>query len=173
MVPLEHHPLESLKEKIYDTILRYPAKTDQEIGEQYGVGRSYVWKLRQKFVRKLDFVLAQHIAGAFLAEFQQATDYFKFQVSRLEDKILEYEKNKKGTKIIFKMNTTGQKYADEVELNAMDRMEIDDKIRDIMKQQQSLWKDIVLFARQGEAVEIIKMIQDGRIKVEDGVIIKS
>lgn len=158
--------MNALKDKIYDKILRYPALSDIDIGNEFGVTRGYVYQLRQKFVRKLDFVLAQSIAGAFLSEFQQATDYFKSQVSRLEDKIQEYEENKKGTKTVYKMNATGQKYAEDIDLNAMDKMEIDNNIRDIMKQQQSLWKDIVLFARQGEAVEIIKMIQDGRIRTD-------
>lgn len=162
----EQHPLDTLKDKIYDKILRYPALTDVDIGLEFGVNRTYIWKLRQKFVRKLDFVLAQSIAGAFLAEFQQATDYFKSQVSRLEDKITELEKLKKGTKTIWRKSAEGGSFPEEVKLNSIDKLEFDNHIRDCMKMQQSLWKDIVLFARQGEAVEIIKMIQDGRIRTD-------
>jgi len=33
-----------------------------------------------------------------------------------------------------------------------------------MKQQAELWKDVLSLARQGEAVEVMKMVKSGRIK---------
>jgi len=152
-----------LKESVYATLIKYPAKTDVQIALETGVSRGYVWQLRQKFIRKLDWALAQNVAGAFLAEFQMASDAFKLQINKLEDKIKELEELKKGKKTIFKKGADGQTYPEDVELNSMDKLLFDREIRDTMKQQHELWKSIVHLARQGEAVEVMKMLQDGRI----------
>jgi len=153
-----------LKETVYDTLIKYPAKTDSTIAKETGVSRGYVWALRQKFIRKLDWALAQNVAGAFLAEFQMASDSFKLQINKLEDKIQEMEELKGGEKTIFKKNKEGQSYAEEVKLNSMDMLIIDKEIRDCMRMQHELWKSLLSLARQGEAVEVMKMVQSGRIK---------
>jgi hypothetical protein len=36
-----------------------------------------------------------------------------------------------------------------------------------MRQQEDLWKNILFLARQGEAVEVMRLMQSGRIPIPD------
>ena len=71
-----------------------------------------------------------------------------------------------GHKTIFKRNAEGDSYAETVKLDAMDKLQISRDIRDIMKQQTDLWKNIIFMARQGEALEVMKAIKDGRLRTD-------
>lgn len=155
-----------LKEQAYQVMLKNPAWGDEEIASDIGIGRSTVWRLRKKLIGKIDWELAQRIAGQFLTDYQLASDYFKQQITDLERIKQEREESKAGgTKTIYKKGKDGQTYAEEVELNAFDLMEIDKDIRSIMKQQSDLWKDIMFLARQGQGAEVMKMIASGRIQL--------
>ena len=155
--------MQTTKDDIYITLIKRPSLNDYEIADEFGVSRTFVYNLRQKFVRKLDWELAQNVAGAFLAEFQMASDAFKLQITELQTKRTDLEKLKEGTKTIFKKGVDGHTFPEEVDLNSMDKLVFDREIRETMKQQQDLWKSIVHLARQGEAVEVMKMLQNGRI----------
>jgi len=157
--------LPQLREDTYKYIITHPSKSDAEVADQFGISRTFVWKLRSKFVRKLDYELAQNIAGAFLVDYQHASDYFKLQTTELEDEKIQLRQlQKDGIKTIFKKGAEGQSYAEQVDLDAMDKLQISRDIRDIMKQQAELWKNIMFLARQGEAVQIMKLVQSGRIR---------
>lgn len=149
-------------------MIKYPAKTDDKIASDIGIGRSTVWRLRQKLIGKIDWELAQRISGQFLTDFQTASDYYKLQIQELEDMKQEHIKSKVGgKKTIYKKGKDGQTYAEEVDLNTFDILEIDRDIRSIMKQQQELWKDILFLANQGKGVQIMRLIASGRIQLPD------
>jgi len=154
-----------VKEKAYEYMLKHPSESDQKVANQFGISRGFVYNLRCKFVRKLDYELAQKMAGAFLADFEHASDYFKLQTTELEkEKTKLLQLMEEGHKTIFKKNAEGQTYAETVDLDAMDKLQISRDIRDIMKQQTDLWKNVIFMARQGEALEIMKAIKDGRLR---------
>lgn len=156
--------LPQVRENTYKYLITHPSKSDQQVADEFGISRGFVYNLRQKFVRKLDYELAQNIAGAFLVDYQHASDYFKLQTTELEgEKIKLRDLQKSGQKTIFKRNKEGDSYAEQVDLDAMDKLQINRDIRDIMKQQTDLWKNVIFLARQGEAVQIMKLIQSGRI----------
>jgi len=154
-----------LQRVIYNEILLYPALEDHEIADNVGLTRSMVWRARQKLIGAIDFELAQRISGQFLTDYQMASDYFKKQITELEQQKEKLEELKNGTKTIFKKAKNDKSYAEEVELNSFDKLTIDRDIRDLMKQQQSLWKDIMFLARQGQGAEVMKMIASGRIQL--------
>lgn len=141
---------EELKKKIYTIMITYPTRSDYEIGRVLHIPRSTVWTFRKSLISAIDYQLARNVAGKFLTEFQMATDYFKLQIERLENL-----KEKKKT--IFKKGDEGQSYAEEISLEPLDILQIE-------KQQTELWKNILFLARQGEAVEVMRLIQNGRIK---------
>ena len=155
-----------LSEQAFIQMIKYPAKTDANIASEMGIGRSTVWRLRQKLIGKIDWELAQRIAGQFLTDYQMASDYYKLQIQELEEMKKERIESKVGgKKTIYKKGKDGQTYAEEVDLNTFDLMEVDRDIRSIMKQQQELWKDIMFLARQGQGAEVMKMIASGRIQL--------
>ncbi len=156
--------LQVVKDKIYVDLVQKPSLNDRQIGELHGVSQSYVYNVRQKFIRKLDYQLAIDVSSAFMAEFQMANDAFKLQITILEDKKKDLELLKDGTKTIFHQAADGHKYPEEVELNAMDKLQIEREIREIMKQQENLWKSILMLARQGEAIEVMKLVKNGNIR---------
>ncbi|GEM_PF-3612110 len=145
-----------LKKVVYQTILTYPTKSDYEIADhlneqKYNVNRSLVYRTRNKLVGAIEYTLAQKVAGKFLADFQMASDYFKLQIERLENL-----KSRKQT--IFKKAPEGHMYPEEVDLGPMEILAIE-------KQQTELWKNIIFLARQGEAIEVMRLIQNGRIPI--------
>ena len=146
---------EEKKNQIYKTIVEHPALSDYEVARKIkGVSRSTVQRSRLKFIEKLDYELAKNVAGKFLADFQQASDYFKLQIERLENL-------KKEKKTIQRNNmTTGKVETKKIDLEPMDVLAIE-------KQQTELWKNIIFLARQSEAVEVMKLIQNGRIAIDN------
>lgn len=149
----------------YTEMITYPALNDEQIARKVGLNQTTVWRLRKKLVGKIDWELAQRIAGQFLADYQMASDYFKIQITNLEEQKGELNQLKTGTKTIFKKGKDGQSYPEEIELNSFDKLTIQRDIRELMKQQQSLWKDIMFLARQGQGAEVMKMIASGRIQL--------
>ncbi len=149
----------------YTEMITHPALNDEQIAAKVGLAQCTVWRLRKKLVGKIDFELAQRIAGQFLSDYQMASDYFKIQITDLEEQKNKLEKLKDGTKTIFKKDSDGKSYAQEVPLNSFDNLTISRDIRDLMKQQQSLWRDIIFLARQGQGAEVMKMISSGRIQL--------
>lgn len=155
-----------LKELAFHQMIKFPAKSDADIASDIGIGRSTVWRIRQKLIGKIDWELAQRIAGQFLQDYQMASDYYKLQIQELEEmKQKHIESKDGGKKTIYKKGKDGQTFAEEVDLNTFDLLEIDRDIRSIMKQQQELWKDIMFLARQGQGAEVMKMIASGRIQL--------
>ena len=155
---------QKLKEQVFEKVLKEPAKSDYTIAKEVGVSRSLVYTTRMKFIRTLDYELAKNVAGAFLSDFQQASDYFKLQITSLENKKKDLQKLKNMNKTVFRKTAEGQSFPEEVELEASDLLAIHDREMAIEKQQTDLWKNIMFLARQGEAVEIMKLIQNGRIQ---------
>jgi hypothetical protein len=141
-----------LQQVIYNTILEYPAKSDYELTDilkqkKIHVSRSTVWKARTKFVSALDYQLAQKTAGKFLADFSMAAEYWKKQIDQLE------EQKSNPNKVLI-MTKEGPQ---EKEVPKSDA-----EIREIMRQQ-----NILFLARQGEAVEVMRLMQSGRIPIPD------
>ncbi len=145
---------EEKKLEVYRTIVEHPALSDYEVADKLkGVSRSTVNLCRKQFIEKLDYELARNVAGKFLADFQQASDYFKIQIDRLENL-------KKEKKILHEYDEQGNKIAGETDLEPLDILAIE-------KQQTELWKNIIFLARQSEAVEVMKLIQNGRITIDN------
>lgn len=138
-----------LKTKTYQTILDHPTWTDRQIGEHLKLSRSAVWRVRCKIISAIDYELAKKVAGKFLADFQMATDYFKSQIERLEQL-------KKETKTVYHSTKDDGSFTTKESLSPLEILQIE-------KQQTELWKNILFIARQGEAVEVMRLIQNGRI----------
>lgn len=122
---------------------------DRQIGEHLNLSRSSVWRVRCKIISTIDYKLAKKVAGKFLADFQMATDYFKTQIERLEQL-------KEQTKAVHHYTKDGRAFTTDEELSPLDILAIE-------KQLTELWKNILFIARQGEAVEVMRLIQNGRI----------
>ena len=155
----------ALREDVYTTMVTKPAWSDRKIANHFNISKTFVLNLRHKFVKTLDYTLARDVASAFLAEFQLSSDYFKLQITKLDLEKEDLERLKsEGRKVIYKKNPeTDATYAQEVPLDAMDRIQISRDIRSIEKQQTDLWKDILILCRQGQAVQVMKLVQSGRI----------
>ena len=155
----------ALREDIYKTMVTKPSFSDRKIASVFNVSQGFVSSLRHKFIRTLDYTLAKDVAGAFLAEFQMASDYMKLQITKLDAEKEDLEKLKsEGRKVIYKKNAqTNATYAEEVALDQMDRIQISRDIRDIEKQQTDLWMKILFMCRQGQGVQVMKLMQSGRI----------
>jgi len=138
-----------LKTQTYQLMLDHPTWSDRQIGDDLNISRSAVWRIRCKVITAIDYELAKKVAGKFLADFQMASDYFKTQIERLE-------KLKNKPKTILRETKEGGTFADEIPLSTLDILQIE-------KQQTELWKNILFVARQGEAVEVMRLMQNGRI----------
>lgn len=142
---------DELKRQVYDAILQHPSWSDYQIAEELNLSRSMVYRTRCSIIKTLDYKLAQNAAGKFLTDFQMAADYFRKQIERLEEL-------KKMEKIVYHRNDkTGGSYATKEPLDALDILQIE-------KQQSDLWTKILFLARQGEAIEVMRLIQNGTIK---------
>ena len=134
-----------IRRQCYEVMITKPSWSDYEIARNLNLSQTFVYKQRQKLLLTIDYELAKNIAGKFLVQFQMASDYFKLQISRLDE--LKTKKNnvllKDGTMI-------------KVELNPLEILAIE-------KQQTDLWIKIIEFASQGEAVEVMRLIRDGKI----------
>lgn len=108
-----------------------------------------MYRIRLKLISAVGYTLAQNVEGKFLVEFQMTTDYFKKQIEWLEEL-------KKEEKTIFKKDKDGQSYVDQASLEPLDILAIE-------KQQTELWKNILFLARQGEIIEIMRLMKDGRV----------
>ena len=138
-----------LKTQAYQLMLDHPTWTDTQIGNDLNVSRSSIWRVRCKIITAIDYELAKKVAGKFLVDFQMATDYFKTQIERLEQlKIQE--------KTVHHSTKDGGVFRTQEKLDPLDILQIE-------KQQTELWKNILFIARQGEAVEVMRLIQNGRI----------
>jgi len=140
-----------ISEKIYNLILQYPTKSDNALSKELNLDNKTVTKYRKKLYVGLDHHLARNISGKFLTHFQMASDYFMKQIEKLEEL-------KKEQKTIFKKGAEGQSYAESISLEPMDILQIE-------KQQTVLWEKIIFLCRQSEAVEVIKMMQNGELPV--------
>lgn len=136
-----------ISEEIYNLILQYPTKTDTQLARDLNLHRHTVSKYRKKLYLGLDHHLVKNVAGKFLTHFQMGSDYMMKQIEKLEEL-------KKQEKTIFKKGTDGQTYPETIPLEPMDILAIE-------KQQTVLWEKIIFMCRQGEAIEVIKMIQNG------------
>ena len=156
------------EKEVYTHILTYPTKSDYTIADELNLSRSHVWRLRKKIIGAIEYTLAQKVAGQFLLDFQMAGDYFKTQIGKLEKQKTETEGYKEnGKKTIYKKGKEGQSFAEEVDLNEFDKMQINREIREIEKQQTDLWVKIMMFARQGEAIEVMRLMKNGTIQLPD------
>lgn len=143
---------QELKVQVYKEFLERPDSTDYEIAERLNLSRSAVWRARNKVIRSIDYKLAASVAGKFLVDFQMASDYWKKQISELED-----QKSKPNKVLVMTKDGPQEK---EVPKS-------DAEIREIMRQQEDLWKNILFLARQGEAVEVLRLMEAGRIPIPD------
>ena len=140
---------DELKREVYNIMLTYPTKSDYTIAEEFNLTRSTVYRARMSLIHSIDYELAKKVAGKFLADFQMATDYFKKQIERLEElKIQE--------KTVHHSTKDGGAFTTQEKLDPLEILAIE-------KQQTELWKNILFVARQGEAVEVMRLIQNGRI----------
>lgn len=143
---------EELKRQTYDLMLEHPTWSDQEIADKLNVSRSAVWRVRNKIVVGIDYELTKKIAGKFLVDFQMASDYFTKQIERLEQL-------KTQEQIVYHTNAkTGGSFAIKEPLNPMDILQIE-------KQQTELWKARLFLCRQNEAIQIMKLIQNGQLQL--------
>jgi|APSaa5957512535_1039671.scaffolds.fasta_scaffold03090_7 hypothetical protein len=135
-----------VKRQCYKLMLTKPSWSDPQIAKSLGISRGVVFRTRKTLLSTIDYELAQNVAGKFLVEFQMASDYFKLQIERLDE--LKEQKNT----VLLKDGSI-----EEIPLNPLEILAIE-------KQQTELWKNIIEFASQGEAVEVMRLIRDGKIQ---------
>lgn len=121
---------EAIKQSVYMERLRDPICTQKQIGERLGLPEYTVSRALKSMMGTHDRQLRQMLAGKFLEEFQMASDYWKRQITLLE----ELKKESTST----------------------------DEIIKIMREQSDRWEKVLFLARQGEAVEVMRLMkQDG------------
>lgn len=163
MNALQLHPI---AEQIYKAILQYPTKSDTTLGKELNLSHTTVNKYRKKLYSGLTHHLARDVAGKFFTHFQMASDYFMTQIEKLEVLKEEAQSFKEsGTKTVFRKATDGHSYSEEEKLNAFDKLTINREIAALEKQQTDVWAKIIFMCRQSEAIEVMKMIENGVISI--------
>jgi len=155
-----------ISEQIYKSILKYPTKSDIQLGKDLNLSATTIGKYRRKLYTGLNHHLAKDVAGKFFVHFQMASDYFMTQIEKLEklkEEAQEFKEN--GTKTVFKKGGEGQTYSEEEDLNSFDKLIINKEIAALEKQQTDIWTKIIFLCRQSEAIEIMKMIENGVISI--------
>lgn len=155
-----------VSEAVYNQMLTFPTRSDRGIAKSLNLSQPTVSKYRRKLYVAIDHHLAKNVAGKFLAHFQMGSDYMMKQIEKIETLKEEAQGFKEdGTKTVFKKGSEGQSYAEEEDLNAFDKLVINKEIAALEKQQTELWSKILFLCRQSEAVEVIKLIQNGELPV--------
>jgi len=155
-----------ISDEIYKSILKCPIKSDTAIGKELNLSHTTIAKYRKKLYIGLNHHIAKQVAGKFFTHYQMASDYFMTQIEKVEklkDEAQEFKDG--GTKTIFKKGKDGHSYAEEEDLNAFDKLIINKEIAALEKQQTDLWVKIIFLCRQSEAIEIMKLIENGVISV--------
>lgn len=150
MIELVKKLLEQTKDNIYHSIVLHPSKSDYDIADEFGVSRSYVYNLRQKVMRKIDYELLRNASGLFLTKFGECSD-------RLEAYISELEGYKKDTKTILKSSKEGGTWAEQVPLDPTDKAII-------IKLQMDATKQILQMAAQPRLITIVRAMRDQNFK---------
>jgi len=160
--------LSPIAEQIYKSILKYPTRSDTTLGKELNLSHTTVNKYRKKLYAGLNHHLAKDVAGKFFVHFQMASDYFMTQIEKLEILKEEAQKFKEdGTKTVFHKGTDGNSYAEEEKLNSFDKLIINKEIAALEKQQTDVWAKIIFLCRQSEAIEVMKMIENGVISISN------
>jgi hypothetical protein len=145
-VPSETH--EQLVKNIYNQMLTFPTKSDRAIARDLNLGHSTVSRYRKKLYVKIDYELSRQVSSKFLTHFQMASDYFMKQIENLEAL--------KGQKKVIPIKTKDDFFIQPIPLDPLDILQIE-------KQQTELWAKIIFLCRQNEAIEVIKLIQNGEL----------
>ena len=143
-----------LQDKVYQQMLRFPGKSNDEIAQELGIFPSTVKNCRKRISQGIDYVLAAHMAEAFIQDYQMSIDALKLQLSDLEEE----------KKMVRNDIETGWK-DDELPLNTMDKAVLRRDILSIERQKTDIWMKIVTMARQSEAVEVMNLIKKKVIKL--------
>lgn len=128
-----------IMQEVYLERLQNPLVSQKQIGVNLNLSESTVSRALKKQLGSHDFKLGQMLSGKFLEEFQMASDYWKMQISRFEE----------------------LKKKDE---NGFPTIEFEKEL-ELMKQQSQLWEKILFLARQGEAVEVMRLMKNGAIQL--------
>ena len=145
-----------LRNRIYQQILKYPGKTDVQISKDLGLGVNQVKSQRDRIVKGIDFLLAKHMAEAFIQDYQMSIDAMKLQLGELEEEIDHIKEDM----------IHGWK-DDEVPLNTLDKALLRRDILAIQKQKTDIWMKIVTQARQSEAIEVMNLIKKKVISIPE------
>lgn len=156
-VPQPRHPdarrrLSPYKARFKDDVMRFmvmhPSWNDSRVAAEFGVHRNTIGNIRRKFEVRVDYELAQKLAGRFLAEFTQAGDYFKGKIDEAEAAIEELRARLAAE--------PGMAHGDAVAIHmAMDRLR---------HTQLEFWKSILEAAGQGATVEGLRVLRDAEIR---------
>jgi len=142
------------QDKIYQTILLYPSKTNLDISKEFNVSDDYVGKIHKKFTKAQDTELIRNAAGMFLSEFQTCSDRLKSYISELEEL-------KEGKKTIQRNNmSTGKIETKIIKLEPLD-------IAALIKLQIDATKQILHMAAQPRLITIIRAMRDQKFKKPD------
>jgi len=137
-----------LIKSVYNQMLTYPTKSDRAIARNLNLGHATVSRYRKKLYVRIDYELSRNISSKFLTHFQMASDYFMKQIENLE----ELKTQRKSVIIKTKDDCMVQT----IPLEPMEILQIE-------KQQTELWAKIIFLCRQNEAIEVIKLIQNGEL----------
>lgn len=132
-----------------EAFLKYPTKSDTEIGKIIGVSQPIVSKYRKEYSLQIDTEFVAIIAGKFIMEFGQAVDHWKLLIDEIEE-------NKHKKKTIVRQNPEGGYFTSEVELEPMEILAME-------KEQANLRARILFLASQGEVREVIKIMRTGQL----------
>ena len=116
------------KQRVYKLMLLEPAITQSEIAERLNLKPRTVSRIINKIVKSNDYQLAMSIAGKFIQDFVNASDYWKIQITELEH--LKEKLTDEDKELLVK----------------------------IMKEQSELYGKILLLARQGELMAAIRKL---------------
>ena len=150
------HGKRRIQDMVYKQMLRYPGKANEEIAQELGVKPNMVRNCRKRISQGIDYVLAAHMAEAFIQDYQMSIDAMKLQLADLEEE-----------KRMVRLDMENGWKDDELPLNTLDKALLRRDILSIERQKTDIWMKIVTMARQSEAVEVMNLIKKKVIKLPE------
>ena len=125
-----------MQDMVYKQMLRFPGKSNEDIARDLGTHSNMVKNCRKRISQGIDYVLAAHMAEAFIQDYQMSIDAMKLQLSDLEEE-----------KRMVRLDMENGWKDDELPLNTLDKAMLRRDILSIERQKTDIWMKIVTMAR--------------------------
>ena len=150
-------------------MIMHPHDTDQQIADRTDLARSTVANARKAFRGTLQYELARKVADGFLTDFTEGYEYMRGQIGRLDDLTEKLQEDLLTGQVRREIHQGMEVNTKLVNPDMHDRLEIYRALAALEKQKTELRAKMLNMAKQGEAVAVLRMIRDKRIKVPEAV----